>query len=201
IGEGRIDRVPQDAAAHPQVAGSELDLAANAAGEDLAIRVLEGEPDRSGQLCDGALGDIGIVVEDAAGGWPQEAVEVTNEGRLAAAVLADERHALPGRDVEVDAVERKCPAMRIAVDDAVEAQVGHPASAFSRRRRAAGGRSATTALRRSSTVAGRATPSSLSRGSARISSARPSSTARPALSATTLEQRPASRSGFCSAIR
>ena len=74
---------------------------------------------------------VPTVVEDAALGRPQQAVEVPDERRLAAAVPADDRHQLTGLDQTGRPRQRPRP---VGIDeaDAVEAQVDHAARSRSR---------------------------------------------------------------------
>ena len=73
-------------------------------------------------------GHVLAVVQDAALGRSQQPVEVPDERRLAAPVLADDRDRLARRDREVDAVER---ARAVGVDeaDALEVEAGHASTA------------------------------------------------------------------------
>jgi hypothetical protein len=81
--ERRVHGGRQIGPAEPQVARPEPDLVPDLAGEDLAVRVLEREPDRRREVGDASPGRIRAVDEDASRGRPEQAVEVADEGRLA----------------------------------------------------------------------------------------------------------------------
>ena len=103
---------------------AELDFGADLAREDLAIRVLEDDPDPGRERGDPLVHDVRAVVQDAALGRSQQAVEVADHRRLAAAVLADDGHELALGDRQVDAVEGT-RAVRIDEADLLERERGH----------------------------------------------------------------------------
>src|SRR5262249_41898354 len=98
-GDGRVERWTAGA----EVPWSEPDLRTDGPSEDLAVRVLEREADRRREMCDPTAGCIGAVHEHAPLGRAEEPVQVPDEGRLARAVLADDRDAFAGRDRQIHA--------------------------------------------------------------------------------------------------
>ena len=126
--ERGIDRGREVPAGSAEVPRSELDLGPYRAGEDLAVRVLEDQADQGGQPRGGERCRIAAVDQHAPLGRAQQAVEVAHERGLAAAVLADERQPIAGRDRERHAVEGADRPLAVDVHEVLDAKLSHARS-------------------------------------------------------------------------
>ena len=79
-GQGIRDGGLQGRAAQPEVARSEADLGPDPAGEDLAVGILEGQPDPGCQGGDSQAGGRLAIEQDPALGRPEKPVQVSDEG-------------------------------------------------------------------------------------------------------------------------
>ncbi len=133
-GTGQPDRLqrlsdPRSSSAPriPRFRGPNATSARTLPGEDLAVGILEREADEPRKLGDMASPDARAVEPDLPLVGSKEPVEVANEGRLPAPVLADDRQGLAGCDREVDTVERP-NATGVRVGDPPDVDRDHPAS-------------------------------------------------------------------------
>ena len=88
-----------------QVPWTERDLAFHGPFEELVVGVLEDEAHDRGEAIDGRVLDGFAVDHDAPFGGPEESDEVLDQGRLARAVLAEDRHRFAGLDRKGHALE------------------------------------------------------------------------------------------------
>ena len=102
-------RALTSARSKPELERPEGDVVEDGGAEELDVGVLEDEADLAvepeGVDAGGDGGDVRPERPHRAAGRRDDPVEQLEQRRLAAAVRAEQRHLLAGRDVEVDAVE------------------------------------------------------------------------------------------------
>ena len=201
--ERAVDRLIEGRAGPAQIAWPERDLVADLAGEDLPIRILEGQSDRRREVGDASAERIRSVDPDPPGRRSKEPVEVPDQRRLAGTVLADDRHPLPGPDLEIDPVEGARLA-GIDVDEALGPDDGlgrHDATPASDSATTRGSTPRSVSARVRRARAGGSTPSARRPDRRTRSAVGPSWTIRPPSITTIRLHSPSSRSVLCSAIR
>ena len=109
--------------AQAEVGRAEGDVLPDPGHEQLVVRVLEDDPDAAADLGEIRPGDRQAGDGDRAGAGGQDAVEVEDQGGLARAVGAEQRHPFPGVDVQVD-TEQGLVSVRVGVGEAADIEDG-----------------------------------------------------------------------------
>ncbi len=94
--------------AHSEVQRTKCDILEDRGHEQLLIGILKYHSDFRAHSGERILSDPHSTNVDLALTL-QQSVQVRHKGRLAGSVRAEQRHGLPGKQIEMDAIERFCP--------------------------------------------------------------------------------------------